>query len=262
MMKVPGIFFTVADWRDMSQELFTLFEAPLFSAHSYPPSESFMISPLLNAPRIPDMVLRPLLSCVFTCLLPAVAIAGERWTIGLSTTGAPIEAVVVAGRAASSPTVLLVGGLQRPDQSSDAVAREAAAFEQIPERQRDFRLIAIARANPDAQSLQFPPSGVAYREDIESHVLWRWAGTHAPDLVLVAGPDPGLVDALSQNVVIDVGRIPARQVDVSTRLLQSITAGITVSSAHREIERRLARSPRALAEELARVYGHDFTAPN
>ena len=191
-----------------------------------------------------------------------MAIAGERWTIGLSTTGAPIEAVVVAGRAASSPTVLLVGGLQRPDQSSDAVAREAAAFEQIPERERDFRLIAIARANPDAQSLQFPPSGVAYREDVESHVLWRWVGTHAPDLVVVAGPDPGLVDALSQNLVIDIGRIPAQRVDVSTRLLQSITAGITVSNAHQEIERRLARSPRAVAEELARVYGRQFTEPN
>ena len=37
---------------------------------------------------------------------------------------------------------------------------------------------------------------------------------------------------------------------------------ITVSSAHQEIERRLARSPRALAEELARVYGREFTQPN
>ena len=165
---------------------------------------------------------RLLLLCVFACLLlPAVAIADERWTIGLSTSGAPIEAVVVAGRSASSPTVVLVGGLQRSDQSSDAVAREAAAFEQIPQNRRAFRLIAIARANPDAQPLQFPPSGVAYREHVESHVLWRWLGTHAPDLVLVAGPDPGLVDALSQNVVIDVGRIPARRVDASTRLLQS-----------------------------------------
>jgi len=200
---------------------------------------------------------------VFACLLlPAVAVAGERWTIGLSTTGAPIEAVVVAGRSASSPTVVLVGGLQRPDQSSDAVAREAVALEQIPERQREFRLIAIARANPDAQPLQFPPSGVAYREQIESHVLWRWIGTHAPDLVLVAGTDPGLVDALSQNVVIDVGRIPARRVDGSTRLLPSVAAGIPVSSAHQEIQRRLARAPRALAEELSRVYGRQFTAPN
>jgi hypothetical protein len=169
---------------------------------------------------------------------------------------------MIAGRSASSPTVLLIAGLQGADQSSDAAAREAAAFEQIPQNRRAFRLIAVARANPDAQPLQFPPSGVAYREHIESHVLWRWVGTHAPDLVLVAGPDPGLVDAISQNVVADVGRIPARPVDASTRFLQSLTAPIPFSSAHEEIERRLARSPRAFAEELARVYGHDFTQPN
>ena len=208
------------------------------------------------------MARRSLLPCFFACLLlHAEAIAGERWTIGLSTSGAPIEAVVIAGRSDSSPTVLLVGGIQQPDQSSDAVAREAAAFEQIPQNQRAFRLIAVARANPDAQPLQFPPSGIAYREHVESHVLWRWIGTHAPDLVLVAGPDPGLVDALSQNVVIDVGQLPARRVDASTPFLQSLTDPITTSSAHREVDRRLARSPRALAEELSRVYGHDFTAP-
>jgi hypothetical protein len=203
------------------------------------------------------------LPCVFACLLlHTVAVAGERWTIGLSTAGAPIEAVAIAGRSASSPTVLVVGGLQQPDQSSDAVAREAAAFEEIPQNRRAFRLIAIARANPDKAPLQFPPSGVAYREQIESHVLWRWIGTHAPDLVLVAGPDPGLVDALSQNIVIDIGRIPARRVDASTRFLQSVTAGVPLSSARQAIERRLTRSPRALAEELARVYGHDFAQPN
>jgi hypothetical protein len=195
-------------------------------------------------------------------LLHGVAAAGERWTIGLSTDGAPIEALAIAGRAVSSPTVLLIGGLQSSDQSSDAVAREAAAFERIPQDRRAFRLIAIARANPDAAPLQLPPAGVAYREHIESHVLWRWIGAHAPDFVLVAGADPGLVDALSQNVVIDVGRIPARRVDDSSRLLASVPADLTLSSAHQEIERRLARSPRALAEELARGYGHEFAQPN
>jgi unsaturated rhamnogalacturonyl hydrolase len=205
----------------------------------------------------------PLLPCIFaSLLLPAAAIAGERWTIGLSTTGASIEAVVIAGGSPSSPTVLLLGGLERTDQSSDAVAREAATFEKVPQNRRAFRLIAVARANPDAQPLQFPPSGVAYREHVESHVLWRWIGTHSPDLVLVAGPDSGFLDALSQNSVIDVGQIPGRRVDASTPILQSLTDPITTSSAHQEIDRRLARSPRALAEELARVYGHDFTAPN
>jgi rhamnogalacturonyl hydrolase YesR len=194
-------------------------------------------------------------------LLPTISFAGEHWTIGLSTSGTAIDAVAIAGRSGSSPTVLLVGGLQGRDQSSDGVAREAAAFEATPQRRRPFRLIAIAVANPDVQPLQFPPSGVAYRDRVESHVLWRWAGTHAPDLVLVAGPDSGLTEALSQHVVAEVGQIPARRVDASTRFLQSLTARITASSAHQEIDRRRARSPRAFAEQLARVYGRDLTQP-
>jgi rhamnogalacturonyl hydrolase YesR len=206
---------------------------------------------------------RSLLPCVLACLLlHGAAFAGERWTIGLSTNGASIAAVAIDGRSASSPTVLLVGGLQQPDQSSDVVDHEAAAFELVPQNQRAFHLIAVARANPDARPLQFPPSGVAYREQIESHVLWRWIGTHAPDLVLVVGPDPGVVSALSQHAALDVGQIPARRIDASLPVLQSLTDPIPPSSAHQEIERRRARSPRALAEELARVYGHQFTQPN
>jgi unsaturated rhamnogalacturonyl hydrolase len=206
---------------------------------------------------------RVLLPCVLAALvLPTTASGAERWTIGLSTAAAPIEAVVVAGRNAASPTVLLVGGLERPDQSSDAVAREAAAFDQRPQRQRAFRLIAVARANPDGRPLRLPPSGAAYRENIESHVLWRWIGTHAPDLVLVAGPDPGeLVEALTQNAVIDTGRIPARRVDASTSFLQSLD-DIPASNAHQELDRRMARSPRAMAGELAREYGRQFEQPN
>jgi rhamnogalacturonyl hydrolase YesR len=193
-------------------------------------------------------------------LLPVAAPAAERWTIGLSAAGAPIEAATTEGRAADVPTVLLVGGLERTDLSSEAVDREAAAFERLPRSQRAFRLIAIARANPGAQPLQFPPSGVAYREAVESHVLWRWLGTHAPDLVMIAGPDQGLAEALAANVVIGVGRIPAQRAGTSPAL-GSLPAP-AVSNARQEIERRLARSPRALAEELARVYGRQFSEPN
>jgi unsaturated rhamnogalacturonyl hydrolase len=206
---------------------------------------------------------RRVVICVFACLVAPLPVwAAERWTIGLSTSGAPLDAVIIDGRSDSSPTVLLVGGLQGRDQSSDAVAREAAAFDSLPRRRRAFRLIAIAVANPDAQPLQFPPSGVAYRTQIESHVLWRWTGLHAPDLVLVAGPDPGLTAALSQQVVADVGRIPARQVDASTRFLETVTTPLPASAARQEIDRRLKRSPRALAAELAAIYGRDFAQPN
>ena len=79
---------------------------------------------------------RTVLVSVIACLLwQSGAIADERWTIGLSASGGAIEAVIVASRSASSPTVLLVGGLQQTDASSDAVAREAAAFERLaPDR--------------------------------------------------------------------------------------------------------------------------------
>ena len=83
-------------------------------------------------------------------------------------------------------------------------------------------------------------------------------------VAVVAGPDPGFAEALSQSIVGDVGQIPSRRVDAvdaSTPILQSLTEPISTSSAHREVDRRQARSPRALGEELARLYGHEFTAP-
>src|SRR5207249_6465468 len=104
----------------------------------------------------------------------------------------------------------------------------------------------------------FPPTGVAYRENSESHALWRWIGIHAPDLVIVTGEDLGLTAALSQSAVAGVGRIPARRVDSRPGVLDSLPKEIAASEAHREMDRRLGRSPQQLAEELAKVYGHDF----
>ena len=198
---------------------------------------------------------------VATLLAPSAALAAERWTIGLTANGSAIEALVVPGGSATSPTVLLVGGTQGNDRSADAVAREVARFEALAQNRRRFRLLAIPVANPDAQPLQFPPTGAAYREHIESHVLWRWIGSHAPDLALIAGPDSGLADALAQNPVGDIGSVPARRVDVNAKMLDAITGTIERSVAHQELDRRRMRSPRAFAEQLARVYGHDFAQP-
>ena len=196
-------------------------------------------------------------------LVPLVAPparAADRWTIGLTTKGAAIQALVVAG-ISTSPTVLLLGGVQGSDQSAEAVVREVAKYEALPQGRRPFRLLAIPVANPETQPLQFPPTGAAYRENIESHVLWRWIGAHAPDLVLIAGPDSGLAEALSQNAVADIGRIPARRVEVDARILGALTEPIPPSAARQELDRRAARSPRELAEQLAGIYGHDFTPP-
>jgi rhamnogalacturonyl hydrolase YesR len=203
----------------------------------------------------------PVLFVLVSLLAPSVCVAAESWTIGLTASGATIDALVIAGASATSPTVLLVGGTQGKDASADAVAREAGAFEALPQNRRRFRLLVIPIANPDAQPLQFPPTGAAYREHIESHVLWRWIGTHAPDLVLIAGPDSGLAEALSTNLVADVGRVPSRRVDESAKILDALTGPIEPSSARQELERRAARSPRALAEELSRVYGQSFSQP-
>jgi unsaturated rhamnogalacturonyl hydrolase len=183
----------------------------------------------------------------------------ERWTIGLTAGDGGIEALIAAGSSASAPTVLIIGGLQGKDATSDIVVREAAAYQAIAQNRRRFRLLAVPVANPEGRTLQFPPPGVAYRDNAESHVLWRWTGIQAPDLVLVAGESgAGLAEALSQNAVGLVGRIPAQAVMARTGLLDSVPPTIASSEAHLEIDRRRARSPRAMADELAAIYGRDF----
>lgn len=188
--------------------------------------------------------------------------AAEHRDVGLSQNGMRIEAGIVAGPSVTVPTVLLVGGLAGNDESARMVEQEVRRWEALRQDRRQFQLIAIALANPGAERLQFPPAGVAYRENVASHVLWRWIGIHAPDLVVVAGnEDFGLADALSKNSVAGVGRIPARRVDVKEGVLPSLPRDIPLSDAHREIDRRLRRTGRELAAELAEVYGHDFDQP-
>ena len=77
---------------------------------------------------------------------------------------------------------------------------------------RGLRVLAIPLANPDKTELVFPPAGIAYRENGESHYLWRWIGITAPDLVVISGVDDfGLGRALGTNAVAGVGRIPVRR---------------------------------------------------
>jgi rhamnogalacturonyl hydrolase YesR len=188
--------------------------------------------------------------------------AAERWSIGITANDAPIEATVVEGASPSVPTVLLIGGLQGRDATVEAVTREVAAFESQTPSRRPYRLIALPLANPDGRPLQFPPTGTAYRDNAESHVLWRWIGIHAPDLVVIAGDSgTGLADALSQNAAGFVGKIPGVVEPARTGMLQSLPSTIAPSEAHLEVNRRRSRSPRELAEELGKVYGRDFAQP-
>jgi unsaturated rhamnogalacturonyl hydrolase len=172
------------------------------------------------------------------------------------------EAKTVAGPASTSPTVLIIGGLAGDDESGRLVENEVRYFEGIRQDHRNFKLIAIPRANPDTKPLQFPPSGASYDKNLTSHVLWRWIGIHAPDLVLLVGNEAcSLSETLSGNAVAGIGRIPARCIEgVSSKehMLQSLPKEIPVSEAHRQIELRTGRNSRLVAAQLAQVYGHDL----
>ena len=118
---------------------------------------------------------------------------------------------------------------------------------------RGLRVVTIPLANPDKAKLVFPPPGVAYRENGESHYLWRWIGVTAPDLVVIPGADDfGMARALAENAVAGVGRIPVR------RAMPKAGEKISPSEARLEMDRRLARSPRQVAEQLSQVYGHEL----
>jgi rhamnogalacturonyl hydrolase YesR len=198
-------------------------------------------------------------SIVFlTCVFALPLRAAEVFDIGLATSGARIDALAVAARAAPVRTVLVIGGLRGADASVAAVRDAVASFER--RRERDVQLLAVPLANPDGAALEFPPTGVAYRDRAESHALWRWIGAQAPDLVLIAGDDQaGLAAALGEHAAADVGRIPARGWTGPNELAALGT--IPQSEARLEVERRRARSPRQVAEELAMRYGRDFDMP-
>jgi len=188
--------------------------------------------------------------------------AAEPFDIGLATSGARIDALVVSAAFWPAPTVLLVGGLNGGADETVAAVRAAVADFEGQDGRHAFNLIAVPLANPDGAPLQFPPTGVAYREHSESHALWRWIGVQAPDLVLIAGDaDAGLAAALGEHSAADVGRIPARRWAGPDELRKIKSGDLTYSEARRELNRRGARPPMQLAEQLAEHYGHDFDQP-
>jgi rhamnogalacturonyl hydrolase YesR len=202
--------------------------------------------------------MRSVISLTTFLLVAAPLRAAETRTIGMTAKGTLIEASIVEGATGDSPTVVLIGGLEGPGASATAVEAELKRYDGLSQARHNFRLIVISKPNPERSKLQFPPTGVAYRENTESFVIWRWIGSHAPDRVIVAGEDFGLVQALSQNAVATIGRVPATRVGVTGTLLSAVGTEIPASQAHNEINQRLARSPKELATELARTYGHDF----
>jgi unsaturated rhamnogalacturonyl hydrolase len=197
---------------------------------------------------------------VLAALAAMPAWAAETFDIGLATSGARIDALAIPARRSPAPTVVLVGGLNGDDASAAAVRAAVADYEH--RLRRPVNLLAVPLANPDGAGMQFAPTGVAYHEHAESHVLWRWLGTQAPDLVLVAGDgDAALIETLNSQPVAEMGRIPARHWSGKIADLAVLRDNIGKSEAHMELDRRRARSPRQLAVELATQYGRDFDQP-
>lgn len=184
------------------------------------------------------------------------------WDVGLTANRELISAQGVINNY-SAATILYLAGLDESSSSTSSLNQLVADFAQIA-RPEDTNLIVITNANPNGETLQFPPDGDAYANNTTSHVLWRWIGTQAPDLIILEpGNDFGLVDSVSNDGIAGFGSIPVERLSANNNSVEYLltNADREKSPAKSELERRAARTPRALAEQLASNYGYDFSTP-
>lgn len=210
------------------------------------------------------------------------------FAIGVTRAGTAIPCLVTsADLDLQSPKtrVLLVGGLDADERSSRQVAEAWTWFAKAPEakslRER-FSLAAVPQVYPDRVNDRppsiFPPGGEYYTSVgvPEDQYLWRWIGMYAPDAVLVwtvsspTGRPTSFVEALEKKLPpCDVGSIPGRVVicgeaapaEALAKWLAEVAAlPLAVSPARKELQGRLDRTPRQVAEQLALVYGHELNS--
>ena len=60
---------------------------------------------------------------VLALVLVSQSSGADHWTVGLTSSDQPIDAMVIAGASPSAPTVLLLAGLQGKDAGTDIVTR-------------------------------------------------------------------------------------------------------------------------------------------
>ena len=184
------------------------------------------------------------------------------WHVGLTSSRNSIAATGLEIDP-DATTVLYLAGLSGPSESSlelDSLLNEHLA------NSADLtnNLIIISNANPDAEPLHFPPEGEAYTENTVSHVLWRWIGTHAPDLIILEqGEDYGFVEAVRNLGIAGFGTLPVIRLSQNNKKPEFLTSilGLERSEASINLDQRVARTPQNMAEQLASVYGYDFSAP-
>ncbi len=199
-------------------------------------------------------------------LMPSASVVGQalEWNVGLSATRTVIRAQGIQAGTQSAPTVLYLAGLEGEADSSELVRAVLNSYSQLELQDRPINLITIPLANPDSETLTFPPSGRAYSENPVSNTLWRWIGVHAPNLVIMADEgQTGLATALQSGSVAGIGSIEVRQLSQQTASLDFVLglSNLAESPASLEVIRRLNRTPDELAEQLAESYGYDFSTP-
>jgi rhamnogalacturonyl hydrolase YesR len=188
----------------------------------------------------------------------------ESLAIGLTSSGDTIAALRVSAGKSGAPTVALVGGLAGRDASSRTVTDEAASYAALPDAGRAFDLIAIPVANPELRALVFPPTGAAYRDNAESHVLWRSLGLAGPNLIALVGEDAGgFAAAFAGSSVAGVAPIAVIRFDGAEPVLAALQPDVRLGAApaRDEIDARRLRTPAQLANELAPIYGQSFDIP-
>ena len=186
------------------------------------------------------------------------------WDVGLGSQRSLIQARGVAANTAIAPTLLYVAGLFADDPDTQRLQQLLTSYSQLEARDKTVSLIVIANANPDADNLQFPPAGTAYRDNATANALWRWIGVHAPDLIILgADSGTGFAQALSSQAVSGIGSIPVLSLTEQNSTLEFLvtSSALAPSPAHREVLRRQQRSPAQLAADLAEIYGQDFSTP-
>lgn len=197
----------------------------------------------------------------------AAAQPSIRMPIGITRGMTPIEALLTTedlDYESRKTRILLVGGLDG-DRGAAKATHEAFTWYITNNRIRKYTVSAVPLANPEKVRIDgFPPKGEAYGKNSEAHYLWRWIGMHAPDLVVVIGPDMGLIDALNQFAPAGTGTIPARTINATGKFMPSLIASLDrerfhgPSPARAAIQKRVARSSAEVARELALHYGHDL----
>ena len=105
------------------------------------------------------------------------------WDIGLTSDREVISARGILKKN-DSPTILYLAGLTGPSKSAPSIESLFEDYARATDGSGP-NLIIIPLANPQGEPLKFPPEGNAYSENTVSHVLWRWIGTHAPDLIIL-----------------------------------------------------------------------------